>query len=152
MAENFLVELAMAFCAEPTDSATRALPPVIRLCATALILALSIAVAFAGNSQLMLKPLTALRAASVVSATAARAMAAGVRHRLGADLAISVTGVAGPDPQDYQPPGTVFVGIAIAGRPTTAVGLRLPGDRPRVRQYSAISALDGLRRALLDEA
>jgi nicotinamide-nucleotide amidase len=67
-------------------------------------------------------------------------------------VALGVTGVAGPASQDEQPPGTVFVGIAIAGRPTTVVGLRLPGDRPRVRQYSAISALDSLRRALLDEA
>ena len=86
----------------------------------------------------------------VVSATAARAMAAGVRHRLGADLAISVTGVAGPDPQDDQPPGTVFVGVDLGDGEVMVTDLRLPGDRPRVRQYSAISALDCLRRALLE--
>ena len=88
----------------------------------------------------------------VVSEVAAMAMAEGARAQLDCDVALGVTGVAGPASQDDQPPGTVFVGIAIDGRPTTAVGLRLPGDRPRVRQYSAISALDSLRRALLDEA
>jgi nicotinamide-nucleotide amidase len=86
----------------------------------------------------------------VVSEAAAIAMADGARAQLGSTVAISVTGVAGPASQDEQPPGTVFVGLAIEGRPTTAVHLHLPGDRPRVRQYSAISALDALRRALLE--
>ena len=83
----------------------------------------------------------------VVSADAARAMAEGVRRVLGADIGLSVTGVAGPEEQDGQRAGTVFVGLAI-GDEITDVALRLPGDRPRVRAYSAISALDALRRAL----
>jgi nicotinamide-nucleotide amidase len=83
----------------------------------------------------------------VVSADAAKAMALGVRRVLGADIGLSVTGVAGPEEQDGQPAGTVFVGIAI-GDVTHEVALRLPGDRPRVRAYSAISALDALRREL----
>lgn len=83
----------------------------------------------------------------VVSATAAEAMAAGVRTLLGSDVGLSVTGVAGPEEQDGQPAGTVFVGIAIGER-VDHVALHLPGDRPRVRAYSAISALDALRRAL----
>jgi nicotinamide mononucleotide (NMN) deamidase PncC len=41
----------------------------------------------------------------------------------------------------------VFVGLAI-GETVQHVALRLPGDRPRIRSYSAISALDALRRAL----
>jgi nicotinamide-nucleotide amidase len=83
----------------------------------------------------------------VVSAAAARAMAEGVRRVLGADVGLSVTGVAGPEEQDAQPAGTVFVGLAV-GDEITDVALRLPGDRPRVRAYSAISALDALRRVL----
>ena len=83
----------------------------------------------------------------VVSAEAAEAMARGVRAVLGSDIALSVTGVAGPEEQDGQPAGTVFVGIAI-GEQVEHVALRLPGDRPRIRSYSAISALDALRRAL----
>ncbi len=87
----------------------------------------------------------------VVSAVAAEAMADGVRDSLKSDVGLSVTGVAGPEPQDEQAPGTVFIGLSIAGRATSSVHLRLPGDRPRVRQYSAISALDVLRRALSAE-
>lgn len=83
----------------------------------------------------------------VVSPLAAEAMAKGVRALLKADIGLSVTGVAGPDEQDGQPAGTVFVGMSFAGR-QEHVALRLPGDRPRVRAYSAISALDALRRSL----
>jgi competence/damage-inducible protein CinA-like protein len=83
----------------------------------------------------------------VVSAEAAEAMASGVRKLLESDVGLSVTGVAGPDEQDGQAPGTVFVGLDLGGG-ATSVALRLPGDRPRVRSYAAISALDALRRAL----
>ncbi|MGD0692881.1 MAG: competence/damage-inducible protein A [Acidimicrobiales bacterium] len=83
----------------------------------------------------------------VVSASAAEAMAIGVRDLLKADVGLSVTGVAGPEEQDGQPAGTVFVGLSI-GDTLQHAALRLPGDRPRVRAYSAISALDVLRRAL----
>jgi nicotinamide-nucleotide amidase len=83
----------------------------------------------------------------VVSADAAEAMAAGVRALLTSDVGLSVTGVAGPEEQDGQPAGTVFVGLSI-GDHVQHAALRLPGDRPRVRAYSAISALDVLRRAL----
>ncbi len=83
----------------------------------------------------------------VVSAVAAEAMAQGVRTLLKSDIGLSVTGVAGPQEQDGQPAGTVFVGIAL-GEHVEHVKLHLPGDRPRVRTYSAISALDALRRAM----
>ncbi len=83
----------------------------------------------------------------VVSAETAEAMARGVRKLLDADVGLSVTGVAGPDEQDGQPAGTVFVGLGFATG-VEHVALRLPGDRQRVRAYSAISALDVLRRAL----
>jgi nicotinamide-nucleotide amidase len=83
----------------------------------------------------------------VVSAAAAEAMARSVASRLGADVGLAVTGVAGPEPQDGQAPGTVFVGLHLDATSEHAA-LRLPGDRPRVRAYSAISALDVLRRAL----
>jgi nicotinamide-nucleotide amidase len=84
----------------------------------------------------------------VVSEISARAMAEGVRRQMGSDAGLSVTGVAGPEIQDGQSVGTVFVGIALGDEPATSIELHLPGDRPRVRQYSAISALDALRRAL----
>ena len=87
-------------------------------------------------------------AGPVVSAAAAVAMAEGAARQLGSDVGLSVTGVAGPTTQDDQPAGTVFVGMALPGRPPETFELHLPGDRPRVRSYAAISALDTLRRAL----
>jgi nicotinamide-nucleotide amidase len=84
----------------------------------------------------------------VVCATAACAMAAGVRKLLGADVGLATTGVAGPDEQDGQPVGTVFLGLALADN-VEAREVHLPGDPDRVRQYAVISVLDLLRRHLL---
>jgi nicotinamide-nucleotide amidase len=84
----------------------------------------------------------------VVSDVAARAMADGARRVLESDVGLSITGVAGPDPQDGQPPGTVFVGLSRAGHSTESFRFAVPGDRDRVRQYATISALDWLRRTL----
>lgn len=84
----------------------------------------------------------------VVSATAAQAMAEGVRARLGADVGIAVTGVAGPAEQEGQPVGTVFLGVAVDDD-AEAVGIRLPGDRQRIREFSTISLLNLLRERLL---
>jgi nicotinamide-nucleotide amidase len=84
----------------------------------------------------------------VVSEDAARAMADGARSVLGADVGLSMTGVAGPDSQDDMPPGTVFVGLARPGHATEAYSFTVPGDRDRVRQYATIAALDLLRRTL----
>jgi nicotinamide-nucleotide amidase len=84
----------------------------------------------------------------VVSEAAARSMAEGARRVLGADVGLAITGVAGPDPQDGEGPGTVYVGLALPGQPTEAVTLWVPGDRDRIRQYATISALDLLRRRL----
>ena len=79
-------------------------------------------------------------------------MAEGARRVLGADVGLGITGVAGPDDQDGQRRGTVFVGLALPTTARSARELHLPGDRQRVRQYGAISALDLLRRALLESA
>ena len=80
----------------------------------------------------------------VVSCGAAKAMALGVRKRLGADVGIATTGVAGPAEQEGHPPGTVFLGLA-HGDHAEAVQVRLPGDRQRVREYAVISVLNLLR-------
>jgi nicotinamide-nucleotide amidase len=84
----------------------------------------------------------------VVCAPAVRAMAAGVRKLLGADVGLATTGVAGPNQQDGQPMGTVFLGVALGER-VEAKEVRLPGDPDRIRQYAVISVLDLLRRRLL---
>lgn len=89
-------------------------------------------------------------AASVVSETAAREMAAAARNVLGADLGVAITGVAGPASQDGQSPGTVYAGVAFPGLEPEATLLRLAGDRERIRQMATISVLDLVRRRLLD--
>jgi len=86
----------------------------------------------------------------VVTEAAAGAMAEGACAVLGADVGLGITGVAGPDDQEGVTPGTVFVGLALPSHQPVTRQLRLPGDRVRVRQYAAISALDLLRRALLE--
>ena len=87
-------------------------------------------------------------AGPVVTEPAAAAMAEGAARVTGADVGLGITGVAGPDEQEGVAPGTIFVGLALPGEPTQTRRLRVPGDRERVRQYGAISALDLLRRAL----
>jgi len=83
----------------------------------------------------------------VVSAAAAEAMADGVRRRLGADVGIAVTGVAGPAEQEGQPVGTVYLAACVDGT-SEAIGMRLPGDRQRIREFSTISVLNLLRERL----
>jgi nicotinamide-nucleotide amidase len=84
----------------------------------------------------------------VVSEAAAAAMAAGARRALHADVALSLTGVAGPAEQDGMPVGTLCVGID-DGTTVVTRTLRMPGQREQMRQMSVISALDLLRRHLL---
>ena len=85
----------------------------------------------------------------VVSCEAAETMAEGARKRLGADIGLAVTGVAGPAEQDGQPVGTVFFGVAMGDGPAVSAEVHLPGDRELVRQFAAISLMDFLRRRLL---
>ncbi len=89
-------------------------------------------------------------AGPVVSEEAAVAMARGARRVLGAAVGLGITGVAGPDSQEGVAPGTAHVGLSVPGVGELSRALRVPGDRQRVREYSAISALDLLRRTLLD--
>ena len=85
-----------------------------------------------------------------VSEPAARAMAEGVRRLTGSDLAVSVTGLAGPDGDDPgNPVGTVYLGLSLPGE-TLVRRLALGGDRPRIRLLAASTALDMIRRHLCD--
>lgn len=85
----------------------------------------------------------------VVSEEAARAMAQGACRVLESDVALSVTGVAGPATQDGMPVGTAFFGLCLNGK-TEVVHRLLPGDRQHIRQLAAITMLDLLRRRLLE--
>ena len=83
-----------------------------------------------------------------VSKPVARAMAQGVREALGADLGVSVTGVAGPGPDERgNPVGLVFVGIAWDGGDFVRE-VHATGPRSRVRQSAANHGFDLIRRRL----
>ena len=84
----------------------------------------------------------------VVSESAAIEMALGARRVLGSDVALGLTGVAGPTEQDGMPVGTLCIGLVI-GDQRVSTTTRLPGQREQMRQMSVITSLDFLRRHLL---
>ncbi|CAL9415503.1 CinA family protein [Streptomyces sp. enrichment culture] len=101
---------------------------------------------------------TLLAQRGAVDPQVAAQMAAGVRTALGADWGIATTGVAGPDPQDGQAVGTVYVAVdgPSAGSAGSVVGgkvrhLRLNGDRAEIRMESVRSVLALLLAELADE-
>lgn len=88
-----------------------------------------------------------LASEGAVNPQVAEEMAAGVRRVLGASWGIATTGVAGPDAQDGQPVGTVFVSVAGPGSRKTA-RLRLKGSREEIRRESARTVLELLASQL----
>jgi nicotinamide-nucleotide amidase len=90
------------------------------------------------------------RGPGAVSPECAAAMAHGALGRSGADHAVAVTGIAGPDGgTETKPVGLVCFAVAGRGR-EERITCRFPGDRGRVRAFATQVALDLLRRALLD--
>lgn len=87
-----------------------------------------------------------------VDADVARQMATGVRRVLGADWGVATTGVAGPEPQDGRPVGTVFVAVSGPDGTEKVSALRLNGDRADIRKKSVRSALDLLSGELHENA
>lgn len=84
-----------------------------------------------------------------VSEPVAARMAEGALTRVGADIAISTSGVAGPGGgTDLKPVGTVCFAIAVGDRPTVTRTLHLPGDRTSVRSLSTTAAMHMLADAL----
>ncbi|MFI1935408.1 CinA family protein [Streptomyces sp. NPDC020330] len=69
-------------------------------------------------------------------------MAVGVRRVLDADWGVSTTGVAGPEPQDGQPVGTVYVAVAGPSGVEKVTALRLNGERADIRSESVRGALE----------
>ena len=84
----------------------------------------------------------------VVSEPSARAMASTVADLLGADLAVAVTGAGGPQPQDGQPPGTVWFGVFTDGR-VRAELRHFDGDPGDVVDATTMHALVLLEDAML---
>ena len=82
-----------------------------------------------------------------VSPETAEAMAQACRERLGADMGVSITGVAGPDKSEGKDPGTIHIGIA-SSKGKKAFSHNVPGTRQLIKQRAAIAALFDLQRAL----
>ena len=86
-------------------------------------------------------PVETLNTHGPVSAPVARAMAQGARNVIGADVAVAVTGLAGPDGDEFgHPVGTVFIGYADEGT-ALAREYHFEGDRAEVREQTICEAL-----------
>ncbi len=106
------------------------------------------AVTYADSAKLdwLQVPLPIIRQHGAVSEPCAKAMAEGLLRTANTDLALSVTGIAGPDGGTLEKPvGTVF--IALASKDGTHVkGYRFNGDRQKVQRMTAFMAMEWLRR------
>jgi nicotinamide-nucleotide amidase len=89
-----------------------------------------------------------IAAAGAVSEAVARSMAEGALARSAADLAVAVTGIAGPDGGSAEKPvGLVWLGLARRGGRTATLRQVFPGDRAAVRRATVAKALRLLRAA-----
>lgn len=101
------------------------------------------------KSNLLGVPGDILAEQGAVSAEVARAMARGARKLAGSDLALAVTGIAGPEGgSPDKPVGTVFIALADRAGCSAKV-YHFSGDREKIRTITAITAMDWLRRRLL---
>jgi nicotinamide-nucleotide amidase len=85
----------------------------------------------------------------VISAETAAAMAEAARLRLGADVGIGITGVAGPDPQEGAAVGQVHVAVADALGPPATMSYVFAQSREAIKRRAVTSAMTLLRRRLL---
>ena len=93
-------------------------------------------------------PAEVLERHGAVSAEAAEAMARGVRERLGADVGVAVTGIAGPGGgSEAKPVGTVFLHVE-GPNGSRAQEFALPGDRETIRRRATVMALHLVRRTI----
>jgi nicotinamide-nucleotide amidase len=88
----------------------------------------------------------------VVSLEVAEAMVRGVQKESKADIALSITGIAGPTGgTEEKPVGTVFLAL-LCEKGLHTERFQFGGDRQKIKLAAAYTALDRLRRAVLDES
>lgn len=86
-----------------------------------------------------------------VSEQTAILMAEQAKQKLGADVGVSLTGVAGPNSLEGQPVGTVWIGIAYRNKAGYAQKFHFPRQRKYVQARAVLTALDLVRKELLSE-
>ena len=87
-----------------------------------------------------------------VSMEVAQALAVGVCGRLGVDVGVGITGIAGPDGgTEEKPVGLVWLSVALRGKEALTRSVNLPGGRADIRDRATTVALHLVRRALLGE-
>jgi nicotinamide-nucleotide amidase len=87
----------------------------------------------------------------VISEPCAQSMARAARERLGADVGIGVTGVAGPEPQEDKPVGTIHIALDDGGPAPQTVSYLFAQGREAVKRRAVTTALSLLRRSLLGQ-
>jgi nicotinamide-nucleotide amidase len=93
-------------------------------------------------------PADVLERHGAVSSESAAAMAAGARERLGADVALAVTGIAGPDGgTDEKPVGLVYAHVS-GPEGERSLDFVFPGDRDSIRRRATVTSLHLVRRFL----
>lgn len=92
-----------------------------------------------------------LKEYGAVSPQSAVAMAEGVQRLIGADWAVAVTGVAGPDPQEGHQPGEVWIGLVGPKLAPTAIRGDFRGDREQIREATVDAALGAVFSAIDSE-
>ncbi|GIV00239.1 MAG: CinA-like protein [Actinomycetota bacterium] len=116
--------------------------------ASAVFLGAAVTYDVAAKRTVLGVPGTVLEREGPVSRDCAAAMAAGARALFGADLAVALTGAAGPEPHGGAEPGLVWVALEAEGVRHQR-SLRWPGDRSFVRRLAEQAALDLVRRHVL---
>lgn len=92
-----------------------------------------------------------LQSHGAVSSQTAIAMAEGCKARFNTDLAVSITGIAGPGGGSAEKPvGLVYLAIA-GGQPTRAIERHFPGEREQVRDAAIAEAVDLILQVVGDE-
>jgi nicotinamide-nucleotide amidase len=99
------------------------------------------------KADLLGVPRDLLGRVGAVDGKVAEAMAEGARRVCGADIGVSTTGVAGPEPHGGKDVGSVYIGVATA-HGAASFGYSFEGNRPEIRGQACAAALERLLEAL----
>jgi nicotinamide-nucleotide amidase len=120
---------------------------------SAYVRAAIVAYAYEDKSSLLGVPVELITAHGAVSEPVAVAMAEGIHSRTGADVAVAITGIAGPGGGTEQKPvGTVVIAVIVPDRPVYVRTYSFIGGRAQVKYQSTQAALDRVRRLLTDNS